>query len=531
MTITTLPTAPLRTMSPAEFVAAANTFLAALPTFSSQVNADLSALLTLSQLVSTSTTSLTIGTGSKSLTVQTSKAYLVNQVVRIYNTVTPDNYMGGTVTSYDSGTGALVVNVTATNGSGTLTAWTVILNGGLATSTELALRALLGGSATQSFACSALGIGTTAAAYYGAQVAAALSGAPNPSGYRAAPTFGSDSTGAPSAFAASPSTEAAAFTAASLVGFRASGFTLGAGSTVTDYYAIYADAEANATNNYGAYIADNSGVGIAPNSTSKFRAAGVDSSATKYVIDLRDGSDVVLFNVRNDGRVMTGASTASPYNNTTASAANCFIQTDGGLQRSTSSLRFKANIEDMLPEYADAVIYKARPVFYRSTCEADNPLHSYWGLIAEELAHIDPRFVFWGKPMHTVVKSVERIVVKKVPRQELRQKMEEFITPVEVVINGAVTVQERRGTRPVFDAEGRPVLEAVEVVEKVSETVTEQVEVTETDEEADPIPDGVMYDRLVVALILDAQQKKKTIAAQQAAIDSLLKRVLAIESK
>lgn len=155
MTINTLPTAPLRTMSPADFVAAANTFLAALPAFSSQVNADLAALLTLSQLVSTSTTSLTIGTGSKSLTVQTSKAYLANQTVRIYSTTTPDNYMDGTVTSYDSGTGALVVNVTATNGSGTLTAWTVILNGGLATTVDLnaavALRALLAGSASQVF--------------------------------------------------------------------------------------------------------------------------------------------------------------------------------------------------------------------------------------------------------------------------------------------------------------------------------------------------------------------------------------------
>lgn len=165
MTINTLPTAPLRTMSPADFVAAANTFLAALPTFSSQVNADLSALLTLSQLVSTSTTSLTIGTGSKSLTVQTSKAYLANQAVRIYSTATPDNYMDGTVTSYDSGTGALVVNVTATNGSGTLAAWTVILNGGLATTVDLnaavALRALLAGSASQVFSVGA----ATAAAH------------------------------------------------------------------------------------------------------------------------------------------------------------------------------------------------------------------------------------------------------------------------------------------------------------------------------------------------------------------------------
>jgi len=37
-----------------------------------------------------------------------------------------------------------------------------------------------------------------------------------------------------------------------------------------------------------------------------------------------------------------------------------------------------------------------RPVWYRSKCADDNPNHSHWGLIAEELADIDPRFVNFG---------------------------------------------------------------------------------------------------------------------------------------
>lgn len=127
MTIDALPTAPNRNMTPEAFVAAADAWVAAMSTFASQVNADLNLILNLSGLLATSSTSVAIGTGSKSFTVETSKAYLAGQSVRVYSTASPANYMLGTVTSYDAGTGALVVNVTSVGGSGTLAAWTVVL--------------------------------------------------------------------------------------------------------------------------------------------------------------------------------------------------------------------------------------------------------------------------------------------------------------------------------------------------------------------------------------------------------------------
>lgn len=73
----------------------------------------------------TSATSLTVGTGSKTLTVETGKGYVAGQAVLIAQTSTPTNYMAGQVTSYNSGTGALVVNATASSGSGTAAAWSV----------------------------------------------------------------------------------------------------------------------------------------------------------------------------------------------------------------------------------------------------------------------------------------------------------------------------------------------------------------------------------------------------------------------
>jgi hypothetical protein len=82
------------------------------------------------------------------------------------------------------------------------------------------------------------------------------------------------------------------------------------------------------------------------------------------------------------------------YNFTTASAANVFVESGGGLRRSTSSIKYKTDIETLQDNYADQIL-SIRPVWYRSTCESDCPEHSYWGFIAEEVAIIDKRLVQW----------------------------------------------------------------------------------------------------------------------------------------
>lgn len=86
-------------------------------------------------LVTTSNTSLTIGTGTKSLTVGTGQNIAIGDILRCSNTGTFTNYMLGSVTSYNTSSGALTLNVgsvtsggylgAATGGSGTLTSWTI----------------------------------------------------------------------------------------------------------------------------------------------------------------------------------------------------------------------------------------------------------------------------------------------------------------------------------------------------------------------------------------------------------------------
>ena len=75
----------------------------------------------------TSTTTLTIGTGTQNLTVGTGLSYTVGQPVTIAYSISYE--MFGNVISYDSGTGAMSVDVTSVIGTGTLSSWTVNISG------------------------------------------------------------------------------------------------------------------------------------------------------------------------------------------------------------------------------------------------------------------------------------------------------------------------------------------------------------------------------------------------------------------
>ena len=91
-----------------------------------------------------------------------------------------------------------------------------------------------------------------------------------------------------------------------------------------------------------------------------------------------------------------GSAIVAPYvyNTTTATAANVNVDATGFLRRSTSSIKYKTNVETIQDQYADAIL-GCRPVWYQSTCEADKPDWGHWGFIAEEVAAIDPRLCFF----------------------------------------------------------------------------------------------------------------------------------------
>jgi hypothetical protein len=94
--------------------------------------------------------------------------------------------------------------------------------------------------------------------------------------------------------------------------------------------------------------------------------------------------------IRSDGRLLV----PGVYAETTGGSANVNVQADGLMQRGVSSIKYKKDVETLEDSYADALL-SVRPVWYRSTCQADNPAWGWWGFIAEEVAEIDPRLVHW----------------------------------------------------------------------------------------------------------------------------------------
>ena len=98
------------------------------------------------------------------------------------------------------------------------------------------------------------------------------------------------------------------------------------------------------------------------------------------------------------------------YDYATASSSNVNVFSNGHLTRNTSSLKYKTDIETLEDSYADAIL-DCRPVWYRSLCQADNPSHSFWGFIAEEVAEIDPRLVHWKTEKSVVNEDGTREVV------------------------------------------------------------------------------------------------------------------------
>jgi hypothetical protein len=93
--------------------------LSALPDTIADINAVGSAYALATN--ATSASSVLIGTGAKTFTTQLSLGYQVGQTLRVAANST--NFMTGEVTSYNAGTGSLVLNITSVTGSGTFTSW------------------------------------------------------------------------------------------------------------------------------------------------------------------------------------------------------------------------------------------------------------------------------------------------------------------------------------------------------------------------------------------------------------------------
>lgn len=152
-TITPLPDPPLRTQDQATFNDKAYPFMSALPAFQAETNNTVVAINSTAATIAaqaaqaaadaitaanaasaavgglstqgTSSTSMSIGTGTKSFTMDTGKTLVPGQPIYVSSRANTLNQMIMRLTSYNSGTGAVVAEVLFPSGSGTFTDWSI----------------------------------------------------------------------------------------------------------------------------------------------------------------------------------------------------------------------------------------------------------------------------------------------------------------------------------------------------------------------------------------------------------------------
>ena len=178
------------------------------------------------------------------------------------------------------------------------------------------------------------------------------------------------------------------------------------------------------TNNTERARIDSSGrllVGTSSSSggAARLQVKGSTSDGVIYSIQCFNSSATNLFAVRNDGLFLTGATTSSPYNNTTASAANVHVDVNGILYRSTSSLKYKENVEDA--EHGLAELLQLRPVTYTGKSDSDGST-VFGGLIAEEVDAVGlSEFVQYakdGSPDALAYSNMVSLCIKAIQEQQ-----------------------------------------------------------------------------------------------------------------
>jgi hypothetical protein len=127
---------------------------------------------------------------------------------------------------------------------------------------------------------------------------------------------------------------------------------------------------------------------------------GQNTSSTEYCFQVQGGSGANTIFCRNN----TYFDSPGIFNLTTVNGPNIFINGFGTIGRSTSSLKYKTDIETLEDSYADAIL-DIRPVWYRSIAGEDRRDWGHWGFIAEEVYAVDPRL--------TVVKTEDQVLDEK----------------------------------------------------------------------------------------------------------------------
>jgi hypothetical protein len=162
----------------------------------------------------------------------------------------------------------------------------------------------------------------------------------------------------------------------------------------------------------------------------------VPAASIECVVDGTPGSNDMpgrlVFSTTADGassptermRIASGGGIFA-YNLTgSASAGSTLKLISNEIIRDTSSIQFKKDVEDIEEGYAANLLDNARPVWFRAKDDKQNPEHSYWGFIAEELAEVEPRLCVFedGAPFSVDYGKFSPLLLKLIQMQNEKIK-------------------------------------------------------------------------------------------------------------
>jgi hypothetical protein len=224
---------------------------------------------------------------------------------------------------------------------------------------------------------------------------------------------------------------------------------------------------------YYVYLRQTVSVFVQPNTTVEFNGfissvIGNTFNLNLDKIDITDQGILVIGNNDNFARIrrtqtedvltIRGSSQFSgsvklPGMPTTGTPANVNIDTNSpfSLRRSTSSERYKLNIEDLNIELVNNSVMNLRPVWYRSNPQTtvDRPDWSHIGLIAEEVSKIEPRLVIYTTttgsngeeiliPESVQYERIGVILLSHIQTQtKVIQELSKKVTDLEQIISGS----------------------------------------------------------------------------------------------
>ena len=178
----------------------------------------------------------------------------------------------------------------------------------------------------------------------------------------------------------------------------------------------------------------NVGIGTAGDTSYRLFVKGVDSGTSNWSLLIQNGGGSVLFRIRNDGLMLTGTQTNSPYNLPITTGRTAYLYSDGSLGYQSSVRKSKTNIESINDT---SWLLSLNPVSFNKRFRDDegNYTDEYWkdldyGLIAEEAELVNSNICFYDETEEgRVIRGVsyEKLITPMLKLiQELKAEVEEL---------------------------------------------------------------------------------------------------------